>query len=180
MAWRWPGDKALSELMMVSLLVHVCITRPNELIHNLFSEVTLLKLLPHFPVNQDRWALSHLNHQTVYGIRTCLVGWWFNLERHGWLVQSGQQVSVPGAASTLDCLPNYSDKRVKIWRQHCSDRWPMNSPHKGPVTWKIFHLMTSSWEYTSLPTCDTVITEWWRCTFMLNIKLWKSTWLCRQ
>ena len=23
-------------------------------------------------------------------------------------------------------------------------RWPVNSPHKGPVTWKIFHLMTSS------------------------------------
>ena len=22
--------------------------------------------------------------------------------------------------------------------------WPVNSPHKGPVTWKIFHLMTSS------------------------------------
>ena len=24
-------------------------------------------------------------------------------------------------------------------------RWPVNSPHKGPVTRKIFHLMTSSW-----------------------------------
>ena len=23
-------------------------------------------------------------------------------------------------------------------------RWLVNSPHKGPVTWKIFHLMTSS------------------------------------
>ena len=23
-------------------------------------------------------------------------------------------------------------------------RWPVNSPHKGPVTWKCFHLMTSS------------------------------------
>ena len=25
-------------------------------------------------------------------------------------------------------------------------RWPVNSPHKGPVTRKKFHLMTSSWE----------------------------------
>ena len=25
-------------------------------------------------------------------------------------------------------------------------RSPVNSPHKGPVTWKCFHLMTSSWE----------------------------------
>ena len=24
-------------------------------------------------------------------------------------------------------------------------RWPVNSSHKGPVTWKCFHLMTSSW-----------------------------------
>ena len=24
-------------------------------------------------------------------------------------------------------------------------RWPMNSPHKGPVTWIFSHLMTSSW-----------------------------------
>ena len=26
-------------------------------------------------------------------------------------------------------------------------RSPMNSPHKGPVAWKCFHLMTSSWCY---------------------------------
>ena len=24
-------------------------------------------------------------------------------------------------------------------------RWPVNSPHKWPVTWKCFHLMMSSW-----------------------------------
>ena len=29
MAWRQPGDKPLSELMMVSLLTHICITRPH-------------------------------------------------------------------------------------------------------------------------------------------------------
>ena len=28
-----------------------------------------------------------------------------------------------------------------VWGIH---RWPMNSPHKGPVTRKCFHLMTSS------------------------------------
>ena len=30
-----------------------------------------------------------------------------------------------------------------VWGFH---RWPVNSPHTGPVTWKGFHLMTSSWE----------------------------------
>ena len=29
MAWRRPGDKPLSELMMVNLLTHICVTRPH-------------------------------------------------------------------------------------------------------------------------------------------------------
>ena len=29
MAWRRPGDKPLSEPMLVSLLTHICITRPQ-------------------------------------------------------------------------------------------------------------------------------------------------------
>ena len=29
MAWRRPGDKPLSELVMVSLLTHICVTRPQ-------------------------------------------------------------------------------------------------------------------------------------------------------
>ena len=31
MAWRWPGDKPLSEPMMVNLLTHICVTRPQWL-----------------------------------------------------------------------------------------------------------------------------------------------------
>ena len=29
MAWCWPGDKPFSEPMMVSLLTHICVTRPQ-------------------------------------------------------------------------------------------------------------------------------------------------------
>ena len=29
MAWRWPGDKPLSEPMMVSLLTHICVAWPQ-------------------------------------------------------------------------------------------------------------------------------------------------------
>ena len=29
MVWRRPGDKPLSEPMMVSLLTHICVTRPQ-------------------------------------------------------------------------------------------------------------------------------------------------------
>ena len=37
MAWRRPGNKPLSELMLVSLLTHICVTRPqwvNKTLHH--------------------------------------------------------------------------------------------------------------------------------------------------
>ena len=57
MAWRRPGDKPLSEPMMVWLLTHMCATRPqwvNELIDYIltfearycFHECNLLRLSP--------------------------------------------------------------------------------------------------------------------------------------
>ena len=30
MAWRWPGDKLLSELIMVSLLTYICVNQPAK------------------------------------------------------------------------------------------------------------------------------------------------------
>ena len=47
MAWRRPGDKPLSEPMMVSLLTHICVTRPQwvkakTLLHLYFSELLLI------------------------------------------------------------------------------------------------------------------------------------------
>ena len=46
MAWRRPSDKPLSEPMMVSLLTHICITRPQwvkgwEWIINFISQFTM-------------------------------------------------------------------------------------------------------------------------------------------
>ena len=35
MAWRRPGDKPLSEPMMVSLLTHICVNRPQWVNHGL-------------------------------------------------------------------------------------------------------------------------------------------------
>ena len=37
MAWRRPGDKPLSEPMMVSLLTHICVTRPRWVKHRHIS-----------------------------------------------------------------------------------------------------------------------------------------------
>ena len=43
MAWRRPGDKPLSEPMMVSLLTHICVTRPQWV--NVKAPLTVQTLL---------------------------------------------------------------------------------------------------------------------------------------
>ena len=49
MAWRRPGDKPLSEPMMVSLLTHICVTRSQwvkyYLSSTIFSRVLVLSVL---------------------------------------------------------------------------------------------------------------------------------------
>ena len=43
MAWRWSGDKPLSEPMMVRLLTHICVTRPQWVKGGLIRESTHYK-----------------------------------------------------------------------------------------------------------------------------------------
>ena len=44
MAWGWPGHKPLTEPMMVCLLTHICVTRPQwvKQLHNLFSKYNFM------------------------------------------------------------------------------------------------------------------------------------------
>ena len=48
MAWRRPGDKPLSEPMMVSLLTHICVTRPQWVNKDsiIFPDISSLMFLP--------------------------------------------------------------------------------------------------------------------------------------
>ena len=58
MAWRRPGDKPLSEPMMLSLLTHICVTRPqwvktikiNTISPQTFAAISTGKLLAHGPL----------------------------------------------------------------------------------------------------------------------------------
>ena len=53
MAWRRPGDKPLSETVLVSLLTHICVTRPqwvNCIVNGLAQPVILDFVLPNFMV----------------------------------------------------------------------------------------------------------------------------------
>ena len=44
MAWRRPGDKPLSELMMVSLLTHICVTRPQWVNDSIWEDDILIQM----------------------------------------------------------------------------------------------------------------------------------------
>ena len=81
MAWRRPGDKPLSEQMMVSLLTHICVTRPqwvNVPRHSKICQIEVTSIdngsilisiwhwLPHFP---PRYMKKLLNaHKYICGM----------------------------------------------------------------------------------------------------------------
>ena len=58
MAWRWPGDKPLSEPMVVRLLTQICVTRPQW--------VKCLNNMSIVPCPQ-KWILAWLDKYATYG-----------------------------------------------------------------------------------------------------------------
>ena len=54
MAWRRPGDKPLSELMMVSLPTHICVTRPQWV-----NSLTMERGSPPFTTNNPQIVCSN-------------------------------------------------------------------------------------------------------------------------
>ena len=66
MAWRRPGHKPLSELMMVSLLTHICVTRP-QWVKDIFSKSSLANLVKYC---WRKKMNGRLNTRTVTGIQT--------------------------------------------------------------------------------------------------------------
>ena len=59
-----------------------------------------------------------------------------------------------------------------VWGIH---RWPVNSPHKWPVTQKCFHLMTSSWTKSKAVPFIYFCSAGFSCT-MLNLQLGLLGW----
>ena len=64
MAWRRPGDKPLSEPMMVTLLTHICVTRPQWARMIKFKDVYLRHLWPTSPLWSDAIASPLTNDNT--------------------------------------------------------------------------------------------------------------------
>ena len=87
MAWRRPGDKPLSEPMMVSLLTHICVTRPQWVKDKSLFFVTSIKNIDVFDTTKfdlfrivDVYFLvTRLNNQVFDGqnINTNCSLWYF-------------------------------------------------------------------------------------------------------
>ena len=87
MAWRRPGDKPLSEPMMVSLTTHICVTRPqwvNQWKPILVTYICVTRLLCVIDIVSERWwpfqspVTSNCRHDlcmTSFGNHSWL--WWF-------------------------------------------------------------------------------------------------------
>ena len=84
MAWRRPGDKPLSEPMMVSLLTHICVTRPQW--------VNWLPSFSHIPLNRNKtyeisfkfcenMSLRVTNYNKQLFSTNCFFNPWQNISR---------------------------------------------------------------------------------------------------
>ena len=58
MAWHWPGDKPLSEPMMVCLLMHICVTRP-QWVNDEFLEIFLSNCTYMNATGTHQWLCEH-------------------------------------------------------------------------------------------------------------------------
>ena len=94
MAWRRPGDKPSSEPVMVSLLMHICVTQPqwvNYLIgvvlktgidHNL--PLAGPGVNPWCNIMGDKWCPGQTDQWNIYYINRNIC-WWWALKSCWWL-----------------------------------------------------------------------------------------------
>ena len=68
MAWRWPGDKPLSEPMMVSLLTHICVTWP-QWVH---SHWTIYKFSKVYQIDNFFHQITHSKMHTTACIESII------------------------------------------------------------------------------------------------------------
>ena len=83
MAWRRLGDKPLSELMMVSLLTHICVTRPKWVkypfvkcwLWHLRTMQLLSSNIVHIYIHIICWLISELCLMSYPAIMTYILYW---------------------------------------------------------------------------------------------------------
>ena len=62
MAWRRPGDKPLSEPMLVKSLTHICVTRPQWVKHKAYILLTVWHISRHFNTFDIKNVFKNVEH----------------------------------------------------------------------------------------------------------------------
>ena len=100
MAWRRPGDKPLSGPMMVILLTHICVTRPQRVnkgmlvkchcceAHSKESQITYLRKIPRYHKTRicvEKEILSLCEKSIVHLVQIQIQKFWliFKIQRFG-------------------------------------------------------------------------------------------------
>ena len=132
MAWCRPGDKTLSEPMMVTLVMHICVTQPqwvNLCCHHmplmsvcpgswllrtccLWVEVRPIILSMDFTINSSHWSRQALE-PTVVGYWSCIVA--LQAGSAAWKFQMGQHSH--SHCSQICCLYSLSVDIMLFWPQ---------------------------------------------------------------
>ena len=133
MAWRRPGDKPLSEPMMVRLPTHICVTRPqwvNSLrlrdanIHQwsrpLLVQIMACCLLGSKPLSEPLLTYSQLNHKEK---NQCNINWSSNIffqenvfETVVWKIAAilSQPQCVKSSETTIESLCYYFEYFISV------------------------------------------------------------------
>ena len=114
MAWRQPGNKPSSELLMVSLLMHICVNRPQWIKE---SDTYQEKSFRLDPVSYDLFTFcsffwrswpAAVEHQDI---RVCGYVWW-SRRTSGRSTQCGESHCIEHSGLYID----HSNPLVVLWR----------------------------------------------------------------
>ena len=88
MAWRRPGDKPLSEPMMVSLPTHICVTRPQWVNTLATGRCGSNFTSVFFKLFFTKWSLGHFLRNYSYNCATEHLWWEVNIGSAAWQHQA--------------------------------------------------------------------------------------------
>ena len=115
MAWRRPGDKPLSEPMMVRLPTHICITRPH-------------------------WVLTDAGLNKMATLQATFRHVHYNDVMMGPIASQITSLTIVYSIVYSDADQRKHQSSASLVFVRGIHRWPVNFPHKWPVTRKMFPL----------------------------------------
>ena len=150
MAWRRPGDKPLSEPMMVRLPTHICVTRPQWVkVHD--DIMTCRRFLHHW----SRW-IFHIKGTWCGFFVFALMSAWTNC----W-TKIKTQVKWDGL--TL-CFHDYFASLEFAWhRLFLTSRQRAEKESQLSLTWQTIATIKSSTGSESTECWGDIINFWWSC-----------------